>query len=1198
LSYKTTTNYKYDQNLNGHVLFFSIYDALLYLNNNPIESLPSLGSTNNVSLTIINNKTNINLILYVNNILITNYVINSIPLYSNYLVIGGSNRTGIAAITQKVKNVKIYIQNYIPNKELEILGDGLISGDLNVDGKIYTKSDISVNNIYSHKIGTNGYLINMPDIYDTSFKYNIYNVNNGYSYINDTISLTNEAISLCKSVIQFDVTDILTDFIFSFNILLNKTNNVNNVGMGFWVSLYNISSYNNNNISYNSSLGGAALFFNIYSNIIELYINGSLITSQNTHNLKTLITNTDHLVQIIIYKNKYIQVLVDNIQYFGYETILTYGRYFGIGAMNGAVNITLTQSFKNIKLFNKNILSLDNSLSIYGNTLLHGTVNVEGLLNTNSNMNVNNLFYVDTSNNNIGIGTTSPIQKLHVLGDILIDGNIVTTGSLASESQSIEKLIITNNTIGPAISINQIYNGGSIVNIEDNNTSVFKILNGGFVGIGTSQPISTLHIVGTYTDISSNLRIGNDLYVKENILLSGDLNINTNKFNVDSFGNVYIDGNLSTLNNSLYVDRFTNNVGIGTSNPNSKLHVLGNMRIEGDLLVNGSQVIINTQTQTSEQLILTNNGTGPAIIINQLGDEPIIDFKDDNVSVFFIQNGGYVGICNTNPIEKLDISGNALVRKKLFVGNSSINNSDDTITLYDVSNTSIRLVSNVNNSTIKFEDINNNSCNINMNNNGLNLYSYNNLNFYTNSVQKILVSSDIYLTPTSKLDVSGNVNVKNNLLMNNNQTLDKNNNLTVNSALISSGNLIVENTGNINLSNGSLYVTGSDKFVGINKTPNYTLDISGNINFNNNLYQNGSKYIDASPWTLYDSGGNICTNNNVNNGKLTYNNGNVGIGLTSPTEKLHIKNNSILIEDNATNMFLKLGVISNSTCIMSGISNTDNSAAPLLFTTINNKTEWMRIDANGRVGIGVTEPSAYLSIKSITSYDLLNINNYIYVSNSNKLGIGTSSPSGWLDISNNTFDTSLKIKNTIGPLLDIQNQNGIVAYITNLGKVGIGITTPGGKLDISDNSDTYGLKVTQKGTGDILWLLNDTSTNMIVKKSGNVGIGTTNPDANIHINYIGGKKLQSEGKIQGWVEGVTKNPDDTFEFIEPDKHYVTRIPERDRDMAKIKTIESLLRGLSMLTFFLIFFIFLFFESFLRKYYTRVFKTPKGKLEFY
>jgi hypothetical protein len=51
-------------------------------------------------------------------------------------------------------------------------------------------------------------------------------------------------------------------------------------------------------------------------------------------------------------------------------------------------------------------------------------------------------------------------------------------------------------------------------------------------------------------------------------------------------------------------------------------------------------------------------------------------------------------------------------------------------------------------------------------------------------------------------------------------------------------------------------------------------------------------------------------------------------------------------------------------------------------------------------------------------------------------------------------------------------------------------------------------------------------------------------------------QLQTEGKIQGWIEGVTKNPDDTFEFIEPDKHYVTRIPERDGDIAKIKLIEK------------------------------------------
>jgi hypothetical protein len=615
LSYKTTTNYKYDQNLNGHVLFFSVFNGLIYLNSNSIASLPSLASTNNISLTIINNKTSINLVLYVNNVLITNYVINSIPLYSNYLVIGGSNRASAATITQKVNNVKIYIQNYIPNKELEILGNGLISGDLNVDGKIYTKSDISVNNIYSQKIGTNGYLINMPDIYDTSFKYNIYNVNNGYSYINNTIQLTDKAIPSCKSVIQFDVdvTNILTDFIFSFNILLDKTISINVVGVGFWISLYNTSSYNSNNISYNSSLGGACLFFNIYTNTIELYINGSLITSQNTQNLNTLITNTDHLVQVIIYKNKYIQVLVDNIQYFGYATVLTYGRYFGIGAMNGAVTITLTQSIKNIKLFNKNILSLDKSLSIYGNTLLHGTVNIEGLLNTNSNMNVNNLFYVDTSNNNVGIGTTQPNKKLHVSGDARIEGNLTVNGTLTQINTNVgttEQLLITNDGTGPAMIVNQT-GTQPIIEIQDDGATCFKIFDGGHVGMGTSTKTVNVDVSGNIT-LSGIINGNGSGLTSLNISgLNGTLTVGRGGTGATTLtsGQLLIGNGTSALLQSpnLVWDNTNNRLGIGKT-PGTALDVNGTVTATIFSGSGASLTSLTANTITTSGLITGNAG--------------------------------------------------------------------------------------------------------------------------------------------------------------------------------------------------------------------------------------------------------------------------------------------------------------------------------------------------------------------------------------------------------------------------------------------------------------------------------------------------------------------------------------------------------------------------------------------------------------
>ena len=72
----------------------------------------------------------------------------------------------------------------------------------------------------------------------------------------------------------------------------------------------------------------------------------------------------------------------------------------------------------------------------------------------------------------------------------------------------------------------------------------------------------------------------------------------------------------------------------------------GNVRIYGDLTVNGTFTTVDTNTNTTEQWLITNDGTGPAVIINQTGAQPIIDIQDDGTSSFYIENGGNVGIGN------------------------------------------------------------------------------------------------------------------------------------------------------------------------------------------------------------------------------------------------------------------------------------------------------------------------------------------------------------------------------------------------------------------------------------------------------------------------------------------------------------------------------------------------------------------------
>ena len=81
------------------------------------------------------------------------------------------------------------------------------------------------------------------------------------------------------------------------------------------------------------------------------------------------------------------------------------------------------------------------------------------------------------------------------------------------------------------------------------------------------------------------------------------------------------------------------------------------VRISGDLTVNGKTTIVDTNVTTDEQLSITNDGTGPAVIVNQKGSQPIVNFKDDDTSVFFIKDGGNVGLGTDIPSVNLDIEG-------------------------------------------------------------------------------------------------------------------------------------------------------------------------------------------------------------------------------------------------------------------------------------------------------------------------------------------------------------------------------------------------------------------------------------------------------------------------------------------------------------------------------------------------------------
>ena len=93
--------------------------------------------------------------------------------------------------------------------------------------------------------------------------------------------------------------------------------------------------------------------------------------------------------------------------------------------------------------------------------------------------------------------------------------------------------------------------------------------------------------------------------------------------------------------------------------------------VTGDLTVNGTFTCLNTDTCITDQLCVTNAGTGPAVIVNQTGVQPVVNFQDDGSSVFYIENGGNVGLGSTDPDAKLTVAGSVSATCFVRAGGSS-----------------------------------------------------------------------------------------------------------------------------------------------------------------------------------------------------------------------------------------------------------------------------------------------------------------------------------------------------------------------------------------------------------------------------------------------------------------------------------------------------------------------------------------------
>lgn len=183
---------------------------------------------------------------------------------------------------------------------------------------------------------------------------------------------------------------------------------------------------------------------------------------------------------------------------------------------------------------------------------------------------------------NIGSATDDPRIRFSggnntINTDITLRVYPTSNGTLSFEGSAGQLFSITNDLSGVIFSVNDI---SGIPSLEiDANGRISLAQFSGNVGIGTTTP-------------SYKLDVSGDMRVTGNVTL-GDASTDTIIINgsIISLGN-----NQSIDSGTLFIDAVNNEIGIGTTNPTSNLHVIGSANITTVLVVGTTNVVPTIQS--------------------------------------------------------------------------------------------------------------------------------------------------------------------------------------------------------------------------------------------------------------------------------------------------------------------------------------------------------------------------------------------------------------------------------------------------------------------------------------------------------------------------------------------------------------------------------------------------------------------------
>ena len=749
-------------------------------------------------------------------------------------------------------------------------------------------------------------------------------------------------------------------------------------------------------------------------------------------------------------------------------------------------------------------------------------------------------FFISGSNGNVGIGTATPTNKVHVYGGRIALDNIATNQSALQFSSAGTEVAVLYR---PASSNDiRLYNptGGDLMTWSGTN-----------VGIGTTAPTYKLDVRG------GDVYVGGLVFANENF--GSNSLTNTISVGVTAAGNrtynylgyggywgikttttgfnysldVY---NSGTPINALTVLQIGGNVGIGTTAPLAKLHI--------------------GESGAAAQLWLQRtDGYNPVKLIGgTLADGNGFKITMNTTDAFSIYSDGNVGIGTTNPVFKFDVNAAASAGSMLR-GTGDLR--------YHVFSTG----------TTDWVGYELRSSNVNAFAGGIfrNNASNNRVSLYNKNTEAISLmdTGNVGIGTTNPtlatLQVNGNVHAT-----------SFTGSFSGTFAAPGSNTQVIYNSGGVFAASSNFVFDGTNVGIGTTAPGSKLTVVGGGIGVTGasgyDTFGLGAFLgADGTNGLLYMRNGGAWIPGYIDASVLYINAqsaGSVGIGTTIPTSRLHVvsSNNTtafnISIGANANYQFQANSTSGYTTTFNindTGLYIGHNSAARSL-NLQTNSTDRITILGGGSVGIGTTSPGASLQIgyQNATTNEILRISVLYSLANVQRGALTWHDGSGITGKIWTTYDGSSMTKMHFGGLYNSAYDQGNYLTIQGNGSIGIGTTAPAYKLDIigggvgttagnqslvkrlyattsnadyleitdtrvSNGSDwqTAGFRLQQKV--DNTWMayiqfngnnnggisfgtgLSNTSATSISEKvridsSGNVGINTTSPTGKLHID--------------------------------------------------------------------------------------------------